>query len=137
MPIVGLDFTKIHGERKGMSGTVNVNTTSKIIDVKKSKLKGFGKDVDVLNIEFEFESILEPNVGEVRISGALIYKTDKEEDTEKILKTWKKDKKLPMEMNAEIVNHLFRKASVKALLITDSLQLPPIIGVPEIKLGKE
>lgn len=132
MPVIGLNYTKITAERKGMANNIEINTTPKITDIKKTQLKGLGKDVDVLTIGFVFKSTFEPKVGEISVEGHVIYKTDR---IKEILKTWKAKKELPMDEHIEIINHLFRKVSIQALNLADAMQLPPVVNFP--KVGKK
>lgn len=133
MPIIGLNYTKIEAERKGSVANTEINTTPKILDVKESKVQGFGKDLDVLLIDFQFWSEFKPDMGSINILGTLIYQSGKAKD---ILKTWKKDRKLPDEEQVEVVNHVFRKVSLEALHLADILQLPPVINLPKLVLKK-
>ena len=52
---------------------------------------------------------------------------------EKILKDWKKDKKLPDDVNLQIINAVLRRSIVKALSLSEELQLPPPIALPFAK----
>lgn len=130
MPIIGLNYKKIHAEKADALTRVDISTTPKVIDVKKVKVSGLGQDIDVLSVDFEFLSKFEPKAGEISIQGTLMYRTD---DAENAVKMWKKDKKLPIEMNVEIINYIFSKIGVFALLISDALGMPPVIGLPKLK----
>ncbi len=131
MAIVGMNYTKIQAERKtGVMGKTEIKTTPKILDVVKAPLTGLGNKIDVLNIKFEFESIVEPEKGNINIEGAIIYRTDK---IKEILKQWKKDETLPAEVHVEVINYLFMKVTVLALQLSDALQMPPVVGMPRVE----
>ena len=68
------------------------------------------------------------------MNGELVYTS---KDAKKIVKEWTKDKKLPIEIDAEIKNYLFRKCLTFSLGITEQLQLPAPIGFPVIVPQKE
>lgn len=131
MPIIGMTYTKINGERKKRpTGSIRVNTTPNITDVKKTDITGLGKKVDALTVKFSLNSSFEPDVGIINIEGEILYKTD---NVNKVLNFWKKNKKLPKENQVEILNHIFRKVSIQALQLSDTLQLPPTLNMPRIK----
>lgn len=134
MPVIGLDYRKIHAEKDAVLPKVNISTSPRIIDIKKTKLTGFGSDFDVLSVDFEFSSKFEPKAGDLSIEGTIIYKAD---DADSIMKLWKKEKKLPANANSEIVNYIFSKVGIFALQISDALQMPPVIGMPRIKSADE
>lgn len=131
MPIIGMTYTKINGERKkGPKGSVKVNTAPNITDVKKTEITGLGKKVDALTVKFSLNSSFEPDIGIINIEGEILYKVD---NVTKIINFWKKNKKLPQENQIEILNHIFRKVGIQALQLSDILQLPPTLNMPRIK----
>lgn len=133
MPVIGLNYTKIEAERTGTAPNTEINTTPKILDVKESKIKGLGSNIDALTIEFQFLSEFKPEIGSINILGTLVYQTNESKD---ILKEWKKNRKLTNEAQVEVVNHIFRKVSLEALRLADLMQLPPVINLPKLTLKK-
>jgi len=83
-----------------------------------------------LSLDFDFVTKYSPDMGEVKISGDIMYLTDK---NAQILKQWKKEKKLPEDVSIEILNHLFRRCLIKITYIAEDLQLPPPIAMPRVK----
>ena len=134
MTIIGLNYKKISAEKNG-SGRENmkINTGPEIVDIRKTKLQGFENDIDVLSVDFRFNSATEPDVARINIEGTIIYKADKPED---ILKSWNKDKTMPSSAHIEIVNYLFKKVGILALQLSDTLQLPPVISMPKLEVVK-
>src|SRR3989338_9327721 len=121
MPIVGFSFNNIVGTRKKMvvNQQITTNSTPRIVDVKSREVDALGKSS--LVVGFEFLTSYTPDIGEIRLEGELLYLS---EDTEKLLKMWKKDKKLPEDISIEILNNLFRVCLLKVSNISDELQLP-------------
>ena len=53
-----------------------------------------------------------------------------DKEIEGLIKSWKKDKKLPDEVNLQVINSVLRKCTIKALDLSEELQLPPPIALP-------
>ncbi len=129
MAVIGLTIDKIEAERKGAAPRVEVKLTPSIADVEKSKLEGVAeKPRDVLIVKFSFDVSFNPDVGKLKIDGNLVYMGD----ADKAYKEWQKNKKLPENINTEVMNFIFRSVTPKAFFIANELQLPPILPVPRI-----
>ena len=127
--IVGFSVKSIFAERKGIPrGRIDINSTPKIISIKKSK-RGFLKKNKPLNIEFKFHTRYEPNIGEIKIMGNVFYVGKKMKN---IMKMWEKEKKLPKEVDMEIKNFLFRKCLSIGLNLSENMQLPPPLIFPRV-----
>src|SRR3989344_4878406 len=140
MAILGLNYTKISAERTGNSPHTEINTVPRVTEVKESKIEGLGSALEVLAMDFIFESIFKPKVGHLSLEGVMLYKPKDNKHKEDILKLWKKDKQLPADIQVEVINHLFRKVSLEALNLADLMQLPPVINLPKLRIetvGKE
>lgn len=134
MAIIGTTFGKIVAERKkGFVPNTKIETRPSIKEVKRTEISGLGPNVEALEIEFGLESAFEPDVGNINIEGSILYAT---EDAKKLESSWKKDKNLPDVMKVELLNHILKKASVQALMLSDTLQLPPIVRLPSVKLAE-
>ncbi len=131
MGIIGISYTKILSERTGSTNNkkVEISTAPLIKDVKESAFTVFGAEAPVLNINFIFKSTFKPSIGSIEMHGILIYKP---ENIDEILNTWKKSKKIPQKNQIELTNYIFTNVSIKALMISDLMQLPPIINLPHI-----
>jgi len=134
MTVIGLNYSKITAERTGNPANTEINTVPRITDVKDSKIEGFGAGMDVVSMQFVFESTYKPKVGMISIEGVLLYKPKDAKEKEEIMKAWKKDKKLPALVHIEAVNHLFRKVSLQALHLAELMQLPPVVNLPRLKM---
>ena len=131
MPIIGLNYTKIDAARSGDTNQkLNINTTPQILDFKKATLEGLGNNIPVARINFEYRTAVKPDIAHLVIDGIIIYEN---KDIDKIEKHWEKEKKLPMDIQIELINYIFKTVSIKALMISEMLQMPPIINLPSIK----
>ncbi|MCK5018971.1 MAG: hypothetical protein KAS32_18065 [Candidatus Peribacteraceae bacterium] len=132
MSIIGLSFDSVHGDRdkeKRLTAEMKVNSVPRINDVKEVNVPTIGNK-KVLSLTFEFVTNYDPKVGEIKISGDLLYMA---KDNKALLKQWAKEKKLPEDTSLEILNYLFRKCLLKVSTIAEDLQLPPPIPMPTIK----
>lgn len=129
MPIIGMKLDSMEA-MKGKSperGEIKVNSTPKISSVKLITLPSIQKKVLALN--FDFVTTYSPDIGEIKISGELLYLHD---ENAKILKQWTSKKMLPEATNIEVLNHLFRQCLLKVANIADDLQLPPPLAIPRV-----
>lgn len=134
MPVVGLSFTTMEAKRgKGtIKGEIKINSTPKINEVKEVSVPALNKKA--LSLKFEFVTKYDPDIGEVKIGGDLVYMTDK---NAAVLKQWKAKKSLPEEVSVEVLNHLFRRCLLKISNMAEDLQLPPPIQMPRVKSQSE
>ncbi len=127
--IVGFSIKTISAERKDIPrGRIDINSTPKIISVSSSKTDFISKQKP-LNVEFEFITKYEPDVGEIRILGNVFYVGKNMKD---VLKTWKKEKTLQKEVDIEVKNFLFRKCLGIGMNLSENMQLPPPLIFPRI-----
>jgi len=131
MAIIGYRINTIHVERKEgrRNAKININSTVSLKNVVEDKIQQPSK-TSMLKISFEFASVYEPSLGEVRIEGEVYY-TGKNIKNE--LKKWRKDKKFSSDVDAEIRNFLLRKGLVLATTLSDIVQLPPPVPMPVIR----
>lgn len=134
MPIIGMKFTNIEGKRSSDKSTseIKINSTPKIVSVKEIDVPAMNKKA--LSLGFDFVTKYDPNMGEVKMSGDIIYVSDK---NAKILKDWKAKKGLPESMNMEVLNYLFRTCLLKISNIASDLQLPPAVQLPRVRPKSE
>lgn len=134
MAIIGYSIESIVAERKAsVSRQLNINSTPKIRFVKKREVNVGGKK-EVLDVGFEFVTEYKPDVGTIKIIGEVFYtgKNDKN-----VLKEWEKNKKLPVEVDVEVKNFLFRKCLTIGINLSEQLQLPPPLMFPIVVPKKE
>ena len=127
--IVGFTIYKISAERKGIPrGRIDISSIPKLLSVKEAPVKFLGKEKPA-EIEFEFVTKYEPDVGEIRIEGKVFYVGKKRKE---ILKKWKKENKIPKEIEMEIKNFLFRKCLTLGVHLSENMQLPPPLLFPRV-----
>jgi len=131
MPVVGLNIRNINAKKtQEITGPVKVNNTTNFVEIKEHNLEPLNKIALSVSFTFKAEYSAEnskKSVAEIEINGDVLF-LDAEHET--ILKGWKKDKKLPDDVNIQIINTILRKCITKALDLSEELQLPPPVALP-------
>ena len=133
MPIVGFNFERVSGEKKNIiSKEVKIRNNASITGILEERLPIEGSKGEVLKFNFEYTTSYEPEIGEIELKGHVLYLDDTKKIKE-ILKSWKKDKKIPQELMQQLLNTIIRRSSIKALTLSEELNLPPQIPLPKLK----
>jgi len=137
MAIVGFTFTKMHAERKSaVKGKMNIRNNVAIKNIEKADLSLGKASQNGLRFIFEYSVVYEPKIAEIILEGELI---DIEEDkkVEAVLKDWKKDKKIDPGLMNVVLNTVFNKSNLQALILSKDVNLPAPIPLPRIQMGKQ
>jgi len=134
MPIIGYNISLIQAERRNVQAKkIDISSTPRINSVIERDM-AFPAKQSALAVSFEFKTNYNPDIGQIRFVGELLY-TDK--NTKKVLEFWDKKNKLPDNVDMEIKNFLFRKCLTLGINISESLQLPPPIMFPVLMKKKD
>jgi len=137
MTVVSFNFSKIEAEKKEVGkGNVNINNNVTIENVEEKDLSLGSQKQKVLNFTFKFTSKYDPDIGNINLSGNVLYMEDSKKVKE-ILDEWKKNKKLPKDIMTKILNVVLNKSNVEALVLSDHVNLPPPIPLPKVQVGQE
>lgn len=133
--IVGFGFTKLSAERnEPAKGKIDINNNVSIKDVVEDNLS-LGKDKqNVLKFKFEFTSKYEPSIGTILFEGEVLY-LDESKKIKDILSGWKKEKAIPKEIMAGLLNTILTKCNVQALILSQELNLPSPIPMPKVQVS--
>lgn len=135
MAVVGFDFTKIDAKKKApIKGKININNNVQIKDVKEKDLSLGTTKKNSLQFTFEFIAKYEPNLGDIILEGNVVFMAEPKKVTE-IMAGWKKDKKLPKEVSASILNSILNRCNIQALILSQVINLPPPIPLPKVQAG--
>jgi hypothetical protein len=135
MPIIGFNFDKISAQRTSpLKGSVNINHTVNITNVKREEVT-LDKKQEILKFEFEFKVEYQPNIGNISLEGSVLFMDDPKKMKE-LEDSWKKNKKIPSNITAVIVNTILVKSNVKALILSQDINLPPQIQLPRASLNQ-
>lgn len=133
MTIVGLNFTKMHAEKKDMySGKVNISNNVNIKNIDSADLSLGTLKQGGLRIDFLFETKYEPNVGEIILEGNVLYMIESKKATD-IITAWKKDKAVPKDIMANVINAVLQRCNIEALIMSKEINLPPPIPLPKVQ----
>ncbi len=136
MAVIGIGFSKMSMERLApLVGKVNINNNATIKDADKTELNIGNKKQNAIKFTFEFKAKYEPNLAHITLEGEVIW-LEKDQDVEKLIKDWKKDKKLPKEVMTPVLNSILAKSNIEALVLSRELNLPPPIPLPKIELNE-
>jgi hypothetical protein len=125
--IIGYNFDKIEANKvKEISGKLDITSSVKIISVEEKEIEILNKK-RVLEVEFEFLVEYKEDFGSIRMFGKLLYDGKNIKDG---LKMWKKDQRLPEDIDIEIKNFLFKKCLTLAIILADELRLPSPLPFP-------
>ncbi len=131
MGIVSFTFDKMSAEKIGkITDKVNINHNFNIKHVEKTTINLQGNK-PVLKLFFDFAVNYEPNIGNIQMNGNLVY-LDKEEELKKLEDQWKKQKTLPVGITSLVANTILTKANIKALILSQEVNLPPQIHLPKV-----
>jgi len=134
MPIVGFNFDNISASRdKDLKGEkVKIRSNMEITSVSSKEISlGEDQKQDVVKIDFEYNVYYDPQVGSVGIKGHMLY-SDNAKKVKEILTSWKKDKKVELGLKAQLINAALIKSNIKALGISQEVNLPPHLPMPTV-----
>lgn len=133
MPVVGFNLEKTLAERtgklkKGMQARHNITITA--IDKEPIHL---GQKTTKPGLKFSFEYLVEylPKIGKVLVAGSILF-LDDEKKINQTLADWKKNKTITPELTAQILNTAIVKSTIKALNLSQEINLPPHMPIPTI-----
>ena len=133
--IVGFSFTKLSAEKhEAAKGKIDINNNVSIKDIQESDFSLGKEKQNVVKFIFEFTSNYEPKVGTILFEGEILYLEDPKKIKE-ILSSWKKEKKVPQEMMAMLLNTILTKCNVQALILSQEINLPPPIPMPKVQMN--
>jgi hypothetical protein len=126
--LVGFSVSKLGGERLGEEkGNITIGYSHKINNVESFEVSSIEKPF--LKIWFDFEVKYEKDgkkIGYISMNGTALWDTKVKETIE----YWKKNKKLPSDIDISFINSLYRKCLVQSVFISESLNLPSPVPMP-------
>jgi len=132
MTIVGFNFTRLDAEKKaGVQGKIKVANNINIKDVAEEDLSMGAAKEKGLRFVFHFSSKYDPDMGSIDVEGNVLY-LDDEKKIKEIIKSWKKDKKVPEDVMQAILNTILMKCNLEAILLSKEVNLPPPIPMPSL-----
>ncbi|HLC56709.1 MAG TPA: hypothetical protein VJJ23_05730 [Candidatus Nanoarchaeia archaeon] len=134
MPIIGLNFDKIEVERiRGVQQNMEIKPNIDISEISDEKLPMANAN-EVLKVSFSYGINYEPNIGHVSFKGHALLLEDPKTIKE-IMKKWNKEKKIqviPDKILEQLFNGILSRCNIKALTLTQEVNLPPHIPMPQL-----
>lgn len=138
MPVVGVNVTKIEVEKQGgVLGKVEVNLSPKIEEVRLGEIKTPSGKVNGIEVFFTYQIGYNPEIARAVIKGAVFYLPPKKEQIDEILDGWEKEKKIPPEMFAEIVNFVTNEITPLIMVISKEMRIPYPIPLPRVTIRQQ
>ncbi len=137
MALVGFHFKKISAEKKKpATGKINVKNNIVITKLQEAKLNMGASKQAGIEFSFEFNAEYDPDIGSIKLEGAVVY-MGTQDKVKEVLDKWKKDKKLTPDIVEQVYNHVLHKANVQALILGRDMQLPAHIQLPKVTSGEK
>jgi hypothetical protein len=134
MTIVGFNFTKISVEKRApVKGKISISNNVAIKDVEKIDLALGSSKQEGLRFVFTFTSKYEPDVGDIELTGEVLYLAEAKQAKE-ILDSWKKDKRVSNDIMSLILNTVLSRCNIEALIVSKDVNLPPPIPLPKVNI---
>jgi len=131
MPVVGFNFTKLLAEKTGeINQETRAKSDLKVVDVSQEKLP-VGDAEEILKFTFSF-TVEYGNAGLSTMEGFLLYMEEPKKIKE-IIKEWKEHKRVEADLMTQVLNNILFKTTVKALNLTQDVNLPPHFKLPYVK----
>ncbi len=128
--IVGFNFTSMNVERKQkVSGNLQISHNINIKQVRPEPIALKNRTSAVF--DFVFTVTYAPSIADITLTGEAFYLHD-DKKVKEVLQLWEKSKKVAQDVSLEVLNYIMRKCNIKALELSQSLNLPPHIPMPQI-----
>ena len=130
MPVISFDIDRLLAERIAqVTKDIKVENNMKL-----SNVSLVPKRDNLLKFEFEFTTEYKQDVGNMKINGHLLFREETKKIKE-IMDTWTKTKKLDKELMTLITNFILIKCNIKALELSQQVNLLPHIRLPLVELS--
>lgn len=134
MTIVGFNYDKLNVEKKEeeakKGSDIRITYNVSIKDMQDYELKLQDKQ-KALKFIFEFSIKYIPEIGTLDMGGNVIY-TEEKDKIKEIKEYWNEKKDVPDDLKSQLINVIFRRSNIKALLLSQEVNLPPHIPMPKI-----
>ena len=132
MAILNVKFNKLTAERKDRDvKSIEVKANSTILSLKRAKDKRIG---DYLHVNFKYDVLYQPDVGEVHLEGTMWYTNPK---LDSVVEETKDKVELKNDAIREISTAVVQESIVEALDMSRKLQLPAPLQLPSVNVKAE
>jgi hypothetical protein len=146
MPVVGSNFKELNFKRNEFAqdkrlklGQVKSDVRITNVSERKTNIPGVGESL-VFEFEYVIDYMLEEpknkKLGAVTITGNIHY-VDDSSKIKKVLKDWKKSKKIEEEFLKPIIAAALDISQIEAIYLARKVMLPPPIPMPRVKFSEK
>ena len=133
MTIVGFNFSGMNVDKREMvNEKINISNNVAITGVEKTDLALGTSKQNAIKFLFKFDTIYNPNVGSIKLTGDVIYFAE-DKKVKEIIDQWKKTKKIDQTITESILNAILSKCNIQALLLSREVNLPPPLPMPKVQ----
>lgn len=126
MAVVGIKVNKIEGSRNEnakIDGPVRIGSSPRILSVSDTQMNSGTGKVNVLEFSFEYFTNYDPALGNIRVSGAILYQAN--EDVRKnIMTSWKSNNNIPKDVSTEVLTQMTQRSMLITMIMARELGLP-------------
>lgn len=128
--IVGFNIDGIDASKKeNAGGDLQVNYRPEITEIEEAQVNAFEEPVAKINFEFTVSYVAgDEEAAKIQMDGNVLWKGNVDVITE----AWEEDNKLPEEIEAPLMNELYRKLLSEAVGVANTLNLLPPIPTPQV-----
>ena len=128
--IVGFNVNSISATKQdNVGGNLQINYVPKIQKVESASVNAFEEDIAKIYFSFKVEYTAGDQVqAEIEIDGDVLWNGD----TGEVVSTWEEEEKIPDNIQAPLMNDLYRKMLSEAVGIADTLKMLPPIPTPQV-----
>jgi len=129
--IVGFNVDRIEAEKEeNVQGNLQINYVPEIENVESVKVNAFEEEIAKIDFTFTVEyNAGENKQAEIEIEGNVLWNGN----TEEVVSTWEESKELPENIQAPLMNDLYRKLLSESVGIADTLNMLPPIPTPQVE----
>lgn len=137
MPVIGIIFSKLEAERTmSLSEPVppikSIQYNNRLVSLEKKSFNQMNVKADVITLSFDFMVIYTPPIASITIRGEILFLPANQDELNKILSTWKRERKIPNEIAPQIIGAVVTRGIQKATVLSDQIGVPPPIPPPPI-----
>ncbi len=134
MKIIGFNFNKISVEKKSSEfRNTKIKNTIDVTNVDPVKNEILPQKEDLVGVSFKFSIDYTEDKAKIELEGVVLLALD-QKDSKRIIKEWK-EKNLSDDFKVPLFNLILRKSNIKALALSDEMNLPPHVKLPSLQIG--
>jgi hypothetical protein len=133
--IVGFNIDSLEASRgDAAQGNLQIKYNPVIKSIEEATVNAFDDKVAKIDFTFTVDYVAGGKTGaSIELDGNVLWKGN----TEEVLETWEEEEKLPDNIQAPLMNDLYRKCLSQAVGVADTLNLLPPFPTPQVQKNKE